>query len=77
MKQNKLGLKNSLSELNDYGCRIERLQSEMRNDVVNDKHLNIGKYLNVLREMLTEHETNLVAGIVKSHKWRFRQLEGR
>lgn len=67
MKQNKLGLKNSLSELNDYGCRIERLQSEMRNDVVHDKHLNIGKYLNVLREMLTEHEYNLAAGIAKSH----------
>ena len=68
MKQNKLDLKNSLSELNNFGCKIEILQSETRNDVVNDKHLNIGKYLNVLREMLTEHETNLVAGIVKSHK---------
>ena len=67
MKQNKLGLKNSLTELNDYSCRIELLQSEMRNDVVNEKHLNIRKYLNVLRDMLTEHEYNLVAGIAKSH----------
>ncbi len=60
-------MKNSLIELNDYGSKIELLQSKMRNDVVADKHLNIGKYLNALRDMLTEHEYNLVAGIAKNH----------
>lgn len=67
MKRNKLDLKNSLTELNDYSCKIEFLQSEMRKDVVADKHLNIKKYLNALRDMLTEHEYNLVAGIAKNH----------
>ena len=67
MKQNKYNLKNNLTELDDYGCRIEFLQREMRKYFVTDKRLNIGKYLNALRDMLTEHELNLVVGIAKNH----------
>lgn len=59
MRQQIFDWKQTLSELNDYSCKIEFLQCEMRNLIVCTRCINIDKYLKSLRNILKDHEENL------------------
>lgn len=59
MRQQIFDWKQTLSELNDYSCKIEFLQCEMRNSIVCSRCMNIDKYLKTLKSILNDHEENL------------------
>lgn len=53
------GWNNTLKELNNFNCKIEFLQSKMRDIVVRRKGFDIPEYLETLRKIITEHEYHL------------------
>lgn len=59
MRKKYLNWKNTLSELNDFSCKIEFLQCKMRNMIACQKFMDIDKYLISLRKLLSEHEHKL------------------
>jgi hypothetical protein len=59
MKNNHLDWKKTLTELNNFHCRIEFLQSRIRDFVVERKGINIGDYIKELNKFIEEHEYNL------------------
>ena len=59
MKHYYLEWKKTLNELNDFSCKIEFLQSKLRNNVIYNKNLDIEKYLNSLKTHVKNHTYNL------------------
>lgn len=59
MDRNYRGWNNILSELNDFSCKIEFLQSEMRGILATSKLLNTEAYLETIKELVNEHKHNL------------------
>ncbi|MCB0748763.1 MAG: hypothetical protein H6613_13450 [Ignavibacteriales bacterium] len=59
MESNYLGWKNTLIELNDFCCKVEFLNSKMRDIVACRRQMDIAQYLTSLRELINKHEQNL------------------
>lgn len=59
VEQNYLNWKSLLSELNDFSCKVEFLQSKMRFNIINLKSFNKQDYLDSLHLIESEHEQNL------------------
>ena len=59
MEQNHRGWINILAELNDFSCKIEFLESEIRNTLGTRKELDTKKYLGSIKKLVNEHEYNL------------------
>ncbi len=50
---------NILSEPNDFSCKIEFLESEMRDILATRKILDTKTYLKSIKKLVNEHEDNL------------------
>ena len=59
MKYYSSAWKNTLSELNDFSCQIEFLQSRLRNQVSMKKQVEFDKYIEFVKKLVVEHEHNL------------------
>lgn len=59
MKNDSMNWRNLLYELNEFGCKIEFLQSKMRNQVVVGKIADVDKYIESVKKLVVEHEHNL------------------
>ncbi len=59
MKNDSIGWRNLLYELNEFGCKIEFLQSKMRNQVIVEKNVDVDKYINSVKKLVVEHEHKL------------------
>lgn len=59
MDRNYRGWNNILSELNDFSCKIEFLESEMRVLLATKKLADTEKYLKTVKKLVNEHEHNL------------------
>lgn len=54
-----VGWRNTLYELNEFGCKIEFLQSKMRKKVAIRKITDVDKYIEAVKKLVVEHEHNL------------------
>jgi len=63
-----LSWKKTLNELNDFNCKVEFLQSNIRENVITRKNLNIDMYLSDLLGLVNKHLENLNL-IAKSKKY--------
>lgn len=59
MKNTSLGWRNILYELNEFGCKIEFIQSKTRDYVAIKKKVDIDKYIESIKKLVIEHEHNL------------------
>lgn len=59
MKYYSSAWQNTLSELNDFSCQIEFLQSRIRNQVSMKKQVDFNKYIEFVKKLVVEHEHNL------------------
>lgn len=59
MKNTSLGWRNILYELNEFGCKIEFIQSKTRNSVAIRKMVDIDKYIEAIKKLVVEHENKL------------------
>ena len=59
MKNTSLGWRNILYELNEFGCKIEFIQSKTRDCVAIKKKVDIDKYIESIKKLVIEHEHNL------------------
>ena len=59
MEQNFSNWNNILSELIDFSCKIEFLQSKMRLSVISHNPFDSDKYLKSLKLIISKHEHNL------------------
>lgn len=59
MKNTSLGWRNILYELNEFGCKIEFIQSKTRDCVAIRKMIDIDKYIETIKKLVVEHENNL------------------
>ena len=59
MKNTSLGWRNILYELNEFGCKIEFIQSKTRDCVAIRKMIDVDKYIETIKKLVVEHEHNL------------------
>lgn len=58
----------TLVELNNFSCKIEFLQSRMRNTVVTKKSMDKAKYFELIDNLFLEHKHNLCSIIDRNNK---------
>ena len=58
----------TLVELNNFSCKIEFLQSKMRNIVIMKKNMDKAKYFEFLDKLFLEHKHNLTSIIDENDK---------
>lgn len=51
--------KSILYEMNNFNCKIEFLQTEMRKLVFLKENIDLNKYIYEIKNLVTEHEHNL------------------
>lgn len=59
MKKNLLSWRQTLTELNDFSCKIEFLQCRLRKSISEKKRLNLDDYLSSLKQLMLRHQQNL------------------